>query len=75
MVTEGQVYGSEEIYLTRHDGRSNQVSQGNANDHYPVHITALCESVVAQILKEDLLRVFGEDLYHIVNKNMIVSHL
>ena len=52
------------------------MSQGNANDHYPVHITALTESVVAaQILREDLLRVFGEDLYHIANKNMVVSHL
>lgn len=75
MVSEGQVYGSEEIYLTRHERRSHQVSQGNASDHYPVHITALSDSVVAQILREDLLKVFGEDLYHIVNKNMIVTHL
>lgn len=51
------------------------MSQGNASDHYPVHITALSESVVAQILRVDLLRVFGEDLYHIANKNMVVSHL
>ena len=75
VVSEGQVYGSEEIYLARHDRRSHQVSQGNASDHYPVHITALTESVVAQILREDILRVFGEDLYNITNKNMVVSHL
>jgi len=72
LVREGQVEGSEHMYQMR--GRES--GQGKErSEHYPVHIAAMTDSVVAEIGREDIEKGFGEELYQVVNKNAIVSLL